>query len=177
MRMIRTNSMLSIGGVAVLCALLAGCAESPAAPRVELGGRVAVEAALSEHAGHAVLLNIWATWCEPCVEELPDLLAVGDQFRDEGGVVLSVSYDLMVPDVERATIAARVERFLAARKLALPTVIYDALDTAALDERFALPGPIPVTLAFDRSGALVDREDGPCDRARFEALMRRALAR
>ena len=48
---------------------------------------------LSDYAGKYVLLNFWATWCPPCVEEIPSLNALHDQLSDGGLVVLGVSVD------------------------------------------------------------------------------------
>jgi hypothetical protein len=62
-----------------------------------------------------------------------------------------------------------------ARELSLSSVILEPDEVERVDERFELPGYIPVTLAFDRAGNLVDREDGPASRERFEELMRKAL--
>src|SRR5262245_5398962 len=65
-------------------------------PRVERGGIAAIDAALAAERGHGCLLNFWATWCAPCVAELPDLLEVAHEYEARGGRVLGVSYDLEV---------------------------------------------------------------------------------
>ena len=167
-------------GAALIAPLaLCGCARSPApaaAPSVEFADLEAVDAALAQHRGRAVLLNFWALWCEPCVAELPELIEVGREFREQGGDVVLVSYDLMVPNAGRDPVRAGVAKFAAKRGIDGAVLIYDAPDLDALNERFDLPGPIPVTLAFDRQGRLVDRADEPADKARFAAMMRKALA-
>ena len=48
---------------------------------------------LSDQAGKVVMLNIWATWCAPCRAEMPALEAYFRQHRDEGLVLLAVSWD------------------------------------------------------------------------------------
>ena len=122
-----------------------------------------------------MLLNFWATWCPPCVAELPDLIEVAHEYRERGGDVLGVSYDLMIPGIDPAKMPDKLRRFLVERELDLPTLVYDAPDYDTINERFDLPGAVPVTLAFDKSGKLVDREDGEASRARFEEMMRKAL--
>ena len=134
-----------------------------------------VVAALAAEKGHGFLFNVWATWCPPCVAELPELVEVGRAYRSLGGSVLALSYDLMVPDVERATVADVVGAFLAQRKLELRTLIFEAPDFDEINRRLDLPGPVPVTLAIDRTGKVVDREPGQAGRARFEEMMRKAL--
>ena len=88
--------------------------------------------------------------------------------------VLLVSYDLQLPRADRVTVVSRVGEFVQGRGWGLPVVIAEAGALDAINERFDLPGGIPVTLAFDKQGKLVDREDGPCDRARFEQLFANA---
>lgn len=49
------------------------------------------EARLSDYRGKVVLLNLWATWCPPCLEELPELNRFQETYAEEGVVVLTVS--------------------------------------------------------------------------------------
>jgi cytochrome c biogenesis protein CcmG, thiol:disulfide interchange protein DsbE len=91
---------LLIASVALL--LLAACGESDrfrplqvgdAAPpyaATDLDGDTVTLAALR---GQAVLLNIWATWCAPCREEMPELQALHDRFAGRGLRVVGVSID------------------------------------------------------------------------------------
>lgn len=48
---------------------------------------------LDDYKGKYVLLNFWATWCQPCVDELPSLIALQNEFQNDGLVVLGVSVD------------------------------------------------------------------------------------
>ena len=48
---------------------------------------------LSHFGGKLLLLNFWASWCQPCVEETPSLSAFADQYKGKGVVVLGVSVD------------------------------------------------------------------------------------
>lgn len=150
-------------------------ASARAAPSVTLARLEDIEQALAARRGQACLLNFWATWCAPCVAELPDLLDVAAEFEPRGVRVLGVSYDLMLPDMEPAATLELVRGFLVQRELALSTLILDAPDYAAIDARFELPGPIPVTLAFDAHGRIVDRHEGEASRERFAQMMRKAL--
>jgi len=88
--------------------------------------------------------------------------------------VLLVSFDLMVPRADKALVSKRVAEFVAERKWGVPTVVFDPADLDALNEKFNLPGAIPVTLAFDKFGNIADREEGPAERARFASLLESA---
>jgi thiol-disulfide isomerase/thioredoxin len=144
---------------------------------IEIADLARVDAVLARHRGRAVLLNFWAIWCEPCVEELPELGAVARRFRGDGGSVIGVSYDLMIPAARREDVLPRMERFLAARELDFDVLVFDGEDFDAINARFDLPGEIPVTLAIDREGRVVDRHEGKASAARFEAMMQKALGR
>lgn len=48
---------------------------------------------LADYEGDVVLLNIWATWCRPCVEEMPTMQAVWESYADRGFRVVAVSVD------------------------------------------------------------------------------------
>jgi peroxiredoxin len=49
---------------------------------------------LSQYRGQIVVLNFWATWCPPCVEETPSMVAMQQQMKDKGVTVLAVSIDV-----------------------------------------------------------------------------------
>src|SRR2546426_5535923 len=67
---------------------------TPALRLPRLDGGVA---ALAEHGGKLVLVNFWATWCQPCTLEMPTLEALWKQYRARGLVVLGVSVDRGAP--------------------------------------------------------------------------------
>jgi len=107
---------------------------------------------------------------------MPDLVKVALPLKSKGLDVLLVDYDLQAPGADPAKVRERVERFVVARKWGFDVAILGAEHIDAFHERFELPGPIPVTLAFDRQGRLVDRQEGECDAARFAELAARALS-
>ncbi|HKB15138.1 MAG TPA: TlpA disulfide reductase family protein [Planctomycetota bacterium] len=142
--------------------------------RVEVVTLDGVDAAVAARRGNGILLNFWAIWCPPCVAELPALAKVAGEFAGRG-TLLGVSYDLMIEGAKREEVSGQVREFLARKGLAFDVLVYDALDYDSINARFSLPGEIPVTLAFDREGRIVDRQEGPGDEGRFREMMRRAL--
>lgn len=94
---------------------------------------------LSKLRGHVVVLNLWATWCAPCIEELPSLLALHKELPDLEIVAVSIDQD---PDV--------YHRFLLQHHV-------DILTFRDADQRVnALYGTvqIPETYIIDRQGIL-----------------------
>jgi thiol-disulfide isomerase/thioredoxin len=153
----------------------AGVGDEAAVSMIEIVDFDGLEAALPELRGEGLLLNFWAIWCAPCVEELPELVEVAHAYRERGGRVVGISYDLMVAGADETAIVDTMRKFLERRELDLPVLIYDEADEEAINARFDLPGGLPITLAIDRSGSIVDRQDGQAGQARFEEMMRRAL--
>jgi peroxiredoxin len=64
-----------------------------AAPKFSLVTETGEQISARDYNGKALLLNFWASWCEPCIEETPSLNAFADLLRPEGLVVLGVSQD------------------------------------------------------------------------------------
>ena len=150
-------------------------AKLAAQPPIRVVDLKGLEAAIAAERGKAVLVNFWAIWCEPCVAELPQFLAIGRQYRDRNAVVLTVSYDLMIPDVTGQGVLKAMRAFVASHKIDAPVFIYDAPDYDAINARFGLPGPVPVTIAIDPQGTIVDRHAGQATREQFDEMMRKAL--
>ena len=63
------------------------------APGFSLQDEQGIGVSLGDYRGKVVLLNFWATWCPPCVQEMPSLNATHEGFRDDGFVVLGISVD------------------------------------------------------------------------------------
>lgn len=89
-----------------LALLGATCAEKPDPPTpddpaqpfelLDLDGRTH---SLSDFAGKVVVLNFWATWCPPCVEEMPSLQRLQDLLGEDGLAVVAVSVDERYSDI------------------------------------------------------------------------------
>ncbi len=157
----------------VLGALSAGCGGGAPPPQVvDLAG---LEAALQARRGRGALVNIWATNCVACLEEMPGLVEVGRELAAQGGAVIFVSQDVVQPDATVADALPRVSAVASRFGIADPVLVYDAPDLDALNERFGLPGPIPSTIALDASGEQVDRHLGAASVERLREMMRAAL--
>lgn len=126
---------------------------------------------LSRHRGTPVLVNYWATWCPPCLEEMPDLIEFYRKRIPEGARFLSVSADH--PD----DIASRLEPYL--RKVNLPFPVYvvggEPPDRfiAAVDPQWQ--GSLPATFIHDATGAIVWRHFEKLEKADFDTIHARIM--
>jgi thiol-disulfide isomerase/thioredoxin len=165
----RTAVLTSLAAVSLLAALAAaGCGRSrSAAPEAPPTADVAgLRNRIDAGRGHPVLVSFWATWCRPCVEELPELVALQQSAQDPVHVV-AVSLDgFLSGDAAPAVVGA----FLKESPAALDHLVYkgtqDALFTA-----FDLPGSIPYSILYDETGTELRRFDGAASRAEIRAAL------
>ena len=115
------------------------------------------------------VLNVWATWCVPCVAEIGDLQRIADRFAKSGVEVVGVSLDDAIPG-DRAVTRARVDKFLASRHITFHNVYYTGRTPELLD-LLRFDGAIPVTIVYDASGKELARNEGQLDAARFQKTL------
>ena len=120
------------------------------------------------------LVNVWATWCVPCVEEMADLRAIADIFGGRLAVV-GVSLDDMIPG-DRAAIRRHVAAFLDGRGVTFPNIYYRG-ESDALADYLRFEGEIPITIAFDRNGKELWRHQGKIDRRETVAKLKELIRR
>jgi thiol-disulfide isomerase/thioredoxin len=120
------------------------------------------EASLADFHGRLVLVNFWATWCSPCVAEMPSLDRLQGALGGEGVMVLTLSEDRN---------PAVIEPFFAQHGLRNLTQAHDP--SAKLSRAFGIRG-LPTTILIDRDGREVGRIEGPAewDSPEAQALVR-----
>jgi len=114
---------------------------------------------LGRYKGKVVLLNFWATWCAPCVREMPSLDRLQAALGGEGLAVLPLSLD--------GPTKPRVEPFYKAQNLANLPILFDEKNVTF--GRFGV-GVLPTTIVIGRDGKEVGRLEGPAEWDAPEAL-------
>jgi thiol-disulfide isomerase/thioredoxin len=158
--------------ILVLALLHPGCERTSDPARVEPALAAADLDALRARlapGGAVRVVNFWATWCQPCVEELPEFIALDAAHRERGIQVIGISMDLALTG-DRATIESRVSDFLRKRGIGYENLLYTGNVTDLLDE-LDLPGSIPYTLVIGTSGEVLWRHEGKTTRERVEAAL------
>ncbi|WP_158291748.1 TlpA family protein disulfide reductase [Lampropedia puyangensis] len=115
---------------------------------------------LSKHFGEPLIINFWATWCAPCIEELPLL----NEFhaRANGWTTIGIAVDT----------PANVQRFIQRFNLGFPIGIAGAPGVGIAKE-LGNTGGLPFTLVVDRKGLIRERKIGqiaPTDLSHWESL-------
>jgi peroxiredoxin len=122
-------------------------------PDLALIGLDGQEHRLSEFQGKRVLLNFWASWCDPCLAEMPALNAAQHKFGDQGAIVLGIAMDD----------PARVHAFLAAHSVDYPILI-GQLASPSTSLRFGDTDEVlPFSVLLDASGRVLAIRRGPLD--------------
>ncbi len=143
-------------------------------PGADLRGKLAPEFALqsvdgktirlSDFHGRPVLLNFWATWCEPCKVEMPWFVDFQKQYASQGLQVLGVAMDDASP--------SEIKKFAADMGVNYPIVIgKDTVGDAYGGVQF-----LPATFYIARDGKVVDKVFGIKGRGEIEDDIKKALA-
>ena len=135
-----------------------GAADLLAASFVVLTGR---PRSVREWQGRVLLCNFWATWCEPCREEVPLLIAAQQQYLAKGLTIVGIGIDS----------AENIRQFSATYGISYPSLIGSA-DVFMLLRRLGnRSGGLPYTVVLDRKGALASRKLGAFRREELDQVL------
>jgi thiol-disulfide isomerase/thioredoxin len=105
---------------------------------------------MSQWRGGLLVVNFWATWCAPCIEEMPDLQKVQAEYANRGVTIVGVAIDN----------ATAVKRFRDEQNVELPLLIAGAAGTELVRQLGNASGALPYTVLVDRSGSVVQTKLG-----------------
>lgn len=133
-----------------------GSASGSAMPSWELTDLQGQPVRSADFEGKVVILDFWATWCPPCLKEIPGFIELQERYGEAGLVVVGVSLDEGGP--------ATVAPFVSKEGINYPVVMGDS----AIVEAFGGIESIPTTFVIDRDGQILKRHVGYVSRDRFE---------
>lgn len=162
-----------------LCLFAAGCSPRTATPTEEKGAAKASDFSLraldgrtvrlSDHLGKDVIfLNFWATWCVPCLGEMPELQKLHQTYKDQGLTILGISMD--GPES-----IANVEPTIRRYGINYPILLDEETRVVAI---FNPARDAPFGVLIDREGRIVESMVGysPGDEKKLEAKIQTLLA-
>jgi peroxiredoxin len=132
--------------------------EGVPAPNFSLPDLKGKKVSLTDFKGKVVLLNIWATWCAPCVAEMPSMEKLYQKLKHEDFELLAISVDESGDEV--------VKPFLEKHKLSFPVL----LDTKGEIKNLYQATGVPESFIIDKDGIIVEKIIGPRDWADSEAI-------
>ena len=118
---------------------------------------------LASFKGKIILLNFWATWCPPCKVEIPDLITLQDQYKDDI-VILGFSVD---------DTADQLRPFAAEYKMNYPVLV--GLGHENIQEAYGPMWGIPVTVIIGRDGKIAKKQSGIRSREQIEREIKALL--
>jgi thiol-disulfide isomerase/thioredoxin len=118
---------------------------------------------LASFKGKVILLNFWATWCGPCKAEIPDLVELQEQYKDDL-VVLGLSVDDTVE---------KLRPYAAEYKMNYPVLVGDGRDD--VKDAYGPLWGIPVSVIIDREGKIARKHSGIASKEQFEREIKELL--
>ena len=122
---------------------------------------------LADLKGKIVVLNFWATWCRPCLEEMPLLVSLQERYREQGVQVIGASADL-------EETRPRIPEFVRRTGINFPIWVGA---TAEHMEALGLPGALPATVVLDEEGGVAGRIVGVLQEGEVERYLAWVLKR
>ncbi len=114
---------------------------------------------LADYRGKWVLVNFWATWCPPCLKEIPDLIALHDQHKNKDLVVIGIATDYDNPK--------RIADFVRDRRISYPVV----LGNDAIVAQIGRVEGLPMTYLFNPQGKIVAYNVGALTKKAVESYI------
>lgn len=134
-------------------------------PAFEVKGLRGEEISSAQFRGKVVLVDFWATWCEPCKKEMPGYQRLADTYGPRGFAVVGFKFDTMMDTEDPLAFAKRIG------------VRYPlGVATEEVRRKFGGIEGLPTTMVYDRRGILRQKVIGFDYTATFEAEIKRLLA-
>jgi peroxiredoxin len=137
-------------------------AEGPANLALTLKDMNGADVKLADYKGKVILLNFWATWCPPCLAEIPEFIKVYDEKKDDGFAILGVSTD-DTPEQLRA--------FASEKKVTYRLLLI----TPEMEDAYGPLFGLPTSILIARDGSVCKRHFGPMSKEQLERELKPLL--
>jgi peroxiredoxin len=127
------------------------------------------------------MINVWATWCAPCVKEFPDIVSISHRFANRDFEVITVSVDdpkdegkvKQFLEKHHASVPNRVQRSLTAEGRLTNNYLFSGASVEALLQALdpAAPGPVPYTIIIAPGGKIIYRRAGEVNASELQAKL------
>ena len=117
---------------------------------------------LADYKGKWIIVNYWATWCPPCLEEVPDLVALYDSRKNKDLVILGVAFDYES--------AQEVTDYVNDMLISYPIVLGDE----QVQKQIGFTDVLPTTYIFNPRGELIKTKHGLVTKQYLDALLKPA---
>jgi thiol-disulfide isomerase/thioredoxin len=125
-----------------------------------------IKALVANDTPKMLLINVWATWCGPCLAELPEFVTMNRMYRNGNFELVTISAD--TPDRKAKALTDLQERHVAARNYIFDNKDMDALANA-LDAEW--PGGLPYTILVAPGGKIIQRQMGQADAMKLKRVI------
>jgi len=147
-------------------------AVATASPKAQPINGDEMKALLKRDGGNPLLVNYWATWCEPCRDEFPELVKLDEDYRAKGLDFIAISLD------DLADIKTEVPKFLKEMKAKMPVYLLNVPDPEPtinyIDPKWG--GALPATFLYDNKGAVVYKHFGRVDIKELREAVEKEIA-
>ncbi|NOT13058.1 MAG: TlpA family protein disulfide reductase [Methylococcaceae bacterium] len=116
---------------------------------------------ISEWKGKILIINFWATWCPPCKKEIPEFIALQNDYSDQGLQFIGVAIDNRND----------VNEFLTTIKINYPILIAEDEGIALINKLGDTSGTVPFTVVVDPDGQIIYRHPGNFSKNQIMALV------
>jgi thiol-disulfide isomerase/thioredoxin len=141
----------------LILSLLAVAAVAAAADNFKLTDAQGNKHSLADYRGKWLIVNFWATWCPPCLEEIPDLVSVKEARKDVEVIGIAMEFQD----------ARQVLQFAEGMFVNYPIVLGDR----QISESVGRVDGLPTTFIFDPQGKLAERHVGKITRKQIERVV------
>jgi thiol-disulfide isomerase/thioredoxin len=144
--------------VFLICGASAIAETSKAVPELDIATLDGSTFELSNLRGQWVVVNFWATWCPPCIKEMPELSALDAERKDVS--VIGLAFEEIELD--------ELKSFLKAHPVVYPIALVDVYNPPA---DFDTPRGLPLTYLIAPDGGIAEKIMGPVTRAELEKMI------